>query len=239
MAAMKSEMEDVKTKTSAEHLSKEIQRIVGSAAVRGSSAPPRTSTQIGQENLFCGPRKDLPSYDQRKTDIIYASDKLNMTFNGKIESGDALDLAKKTIENQGPLDAPIEIAEVNHAGDSTRIVIKLGKTATKKASQNRTAARNKWSPLDPATGRPTMSLSDDDLNEVKVKMYSPIWMKYYFDPLYEVKTLYVNQQQVNADEVRVDTKRQMLFHGDDALAVLRFDGSVMLTSFLMNKNVSA
>ena len=109
MAAMKSEMEDMKTKTSDEHLSKEIQRIVGSAAVRGSSAPPRTSTQIGQENLFCGPRKDLPSYDQRKKDIIYASDKLNMTFKGKIESGDALDLAKKTIENQGLLDARLRL----------------------------------------------------------------------------------------------------------------------------------
>ena len=162
-----------------------------------------------------------------------------MTFQSKIDLEAALDTVKKTIEDKGPLDAPIEIAEVNHEGDSTRIVIKFGKTATKKASQNRTAARNKWSPLDPATGRPTMSLSDDDLNEVKVKMYSPIWMKHYFDPLYEVKTLYVNQHQVNADEVRVDTKRQMLFHGDDALAVLRFDGSVMLTSFLMNQNVSA
>ena len=93
--------------------------------------------------------------------------------------------------------------------------------------------------MDLATGRPTQSLTDDDLQVVKVKMYSPIWMKYYLDPLYEVKTLYVNQHQVNSDEVRVDTKRQMLFHGDDALAVLRFDGSVMLTSFLMNKNVSA
>ena len=162
-----------------------------------------------------------------------------MTFEGKIESDVALETVKKTIVDQGPLDAPIEIAEVNHEGDSTRIVIKFGKTATKKASQNRTAARNKWSPLDPATGRPTQSLTDDDLHVVKVKMYSPIWMKYYFDPLYEVKTLYVNQHQVNSNEVRVDTKRQMLFHGDDALAVLRFDGSVMLTTFLMNKNMSA
>ena len=93
--------------------------------------------------------------------------------------------------------------------------------------------------MDPSTGRPTQSLTDDDLQVVKVKMYSPIWMKYYLDPLYEVKTLYVNQQQVNADEVRVDTKRQMLFHGDDALAVLRFDGSVVLTPFLMKKNMSS
>ena len=162
-----------------------------------------------------------------------------MTFEGKIESDVALETVKKTIVDQGPLDAPIEIAEVNQEGNNARIVIKFGKTSTKKASQNRTAARNGWSTLDPSTGRPTQSLTDDDLNEVKVKMYSPIWMKYYFDPLYEVKTLYVNQHQVNADEVRVDTKRQMLFHGDDALAVLRFDGSVMLTSFLMNKNVSA
>ena len=162
-----------------------------------------------------------------------------MTFEGKIESDVALETVKKTIVDQGPLDAPIEIAEVNQEGNNARIVIKFGKTSTKKASQNRTAARNKWSPLDPSTSRPIQSLTDDDLNEVKFKMYSPIWMKYYFDPLYEVKTLYVNQQQVNADEVRVDTKRQMLFHGDDALAVLRFDGSVMLTSFLMNKNVSA
>ena len=64
-------------------------------------------------------------------------------------------------------------------------------------------------------------------------------MKQYFEPLYEVKTLYVNQHQVNADELRVDTKRQMLFHGDDALAVLRFDGSVVLTPFLLKKSVSA
>ena len=58
-----------------------------------------------------------------------------MTFQGKIGSDVALDTVKKTIEDQGPLDAPIEIAEVNHEGDSTRIVIKFGKTTTKKATR--------------------------------------------------------------------------------------------------------
>ena len=68
LAAIKSEVSDMKTKTSDENLTKEIQRIIGSAAVRGSSAALLTTAQMGQENLFCGPRKDFPSYDRgRKT----------------------------------------------------------------------------------------------------------------------------------------------------------------------------
>jgi len=240
MAAMKSEMEDMKTKTSDEHLSKEIQRIVGSAAVRGSSAPPPSaSAQIGQENLFCGPRKNLPSYDLRKKDIIYASDKLNMIFDGKIEPDKAMEAVKQTIKDQGPIEAEISVAEVNHEGSNTRIVIKFEKTSTAKASQNRTASRNQWSPIDALTGRPKQTLTDDDLVEVKVTMYSPSWMKDYYDPLYEIKTMYTNQFSVDSSEVRVDKKRNLLLHGSDALAVLRFDGSVLLTPFLMKKNMSS
>ena len=80
-----------------------------------------------------------------------------MTFEGKIESDVALETVKKTIVDQGPLEAQIIVAEANHEGDNTRIGIKFEKTSTKKAPQNRTAARNKWSPLDPTTGRPTES----------------------------------------------------------------------------------
>ena len=83
------------------------------------------------------------------------------------------------------------------------------------------------------------TLTDDDLNEVKVTMYSPSWMKDNYDPLYEIKTLYTNQFSVDSSEVRVDKKRNLLFHGSDALAVLRFDGSVVLTPFLMKKNMSS
>ena len=240
LASIKSEVSDMKTKTSEEHLTKEINRIIGSAAVRGSSAPPPSaSAQIGQENLFCGPRKNLPSYDQRKKDIIYASDKLNMIFDGKIEPDKAMEVVKQTIKDQGPIEAEISVAEVNHEGSNTRIVIKFEKTSTAKASQNRTAARNKWSPIDAVTGRPKQTLTDDDLSEVKVTMYSPSWMKDYYDPLYEIKTMYTNQFSVDSSEVRVDKRRNLLLHGSDALAVLRFDGSVVLTPFLMKKNMSS
>ena len=239
LASIKSKVSDMKTKTSDENFTKEIQRIIGSAAVRGSSAPPRTSAQIGQENLFCGPRKNLPSYDQRKKDIIYASDKLNMIFDGKIEPDKAMEVVKQTIKDQGPIEAEISVAEVNHEGSNTRIVIKFEKTSTAKASQNRTAARNKWSPIDAVTGRPKQTLTDDDLSEVKVTMYSPSWMKDYYDPLYEIKTMYTNQFSVDSSEVRVDKRRNLLLHGSDALAVLRFDGSVVLTPFLMKKNMSS
>ena len=241
LASIKSEVSDMKTKTSEEHLTKEINRIIGSAAVRGSSAPPppSASAQIGQENLFCGPRKNLPSYDQRKKDIIYASDKLNMIFDGKIEPDKAMETVKQTIKDQGPIEAEISVAEVNHEGSNTRIVIKFEKTSTAKASQNRTAARNQWSPIDALTGRPKQTLTDDDLSEVKVTMYSPSWMKDYYDPLYEIKTMYTNQFSVDSSEVRVDKRRNLLLHGSDALAVLRFDGSVVLTPFLMKKNMSS
>ena len=68
LASIKAEVSDMKTKTSDEHLTKETQRIIGSAAVRGSSAALLTTAQMGQENLFCGPRKGFPSYDRgRKT----------------------------------------------------------------------------------------------------------------------------------------------------------------------------
>ena len=234
----------MKTKTSEENLTKEIKRLIdeapakGSAAVRGTSAPPRSIAPTDQENLFCGPRK-LPSYDQRKKDIIYASDKLNMIFEGKIESDKAMETVERAIKDQGPLEAKISIADVHHEVNKTRIVVKFEKTSTMKASQNRTAARNKWSPIDSATGRPTYPLTDDDLSEVKVSMFSPAWMKEYYDPLYEIKTMYTNQFSVDSGEVRIDKKRNLLLHGTDALAVLRFDGSVVLTPFLLKKNVSA
>ena len=160
----------------------------------GAFAPLRSVAPTDQENLFCGPRK-LPSYDQRKKDIIYASDKLSMIFEGKAESGEAMEKVEQAIKDQGPLEAQISAAEVLHEGNNTRIVAKFEKTSTMKASQNRTAARNKWSPIDPSTGRPTQILTDDNLSEVKVTkgMYSPSWMKAYYDPLYEIKTMYVHQ----------------------------------------------
>lgn len=231
LAAFKSEIEDMKAKI-------DEAPAKGSAAVRGASAPPRSIAPTDQENLFCGPRK-LPSYDQRKKDIIYASDKLNMIFEGKIESDKAMETVERAIKDQGPLEAKISIAEVHHEVNKTRIVVKFEKTSTMKASQNRTAARNKWSPIDSATGRPTYPLTDDDLSEVKVSMFSPAWMKEYYDPLYEIKTMYTNQFSVDSGEVRIDKKRNLLLHGTDALAVLRFDGSVVLTPFLLKKNVSA
>ena len=64
-------------------------------------------------------------------------------------------------------------------------------------------------------------------------------MKAYYDPLYEIKTMYTSQLSVDSTEVRVDKKRNLLLHGSDALAVLRFDGSVVLTPFLMKKNMSS
>ena len=51
--------------------------------------------------------------------------------------------------------------------------------------------------------------------------------------------MYTNQFSVDSSEVRVDKKRNLLLHGTDALAVLRFDGSVVLTPFLLKKSVSA
>ena len=118
-----------------------------------------------------------------------------MIFEGKIERDQAMEKVEQTIKDQGPIDAQLSVAEVHHDGTNTRIVIKFEKTSTAKASQNRTAARNKWSPIDPSTGRPTQILTDDNLSEVKVTkgMYSPSWMKAYYDPLYEIKTMYVHQ----------------------------------------------
>ena len=162
-----------------------------------------------------------------------------MIFEGKIERDQAMEKVEQTIKDQGPIDAQLSVAEVHHDGTNTRIVIKFEKTSTAKASQNRTAARNMWSPIDPSTGRPKQTLTDDDLSEGKVTMYSPSWMKDYYDPLYEIKTMYTNQFSVDSSEVRVDKRRNLLLHGSDALAVLRFDGSVVLTPFLMNKNMSA
>ena len=162
-----------------------------------------------------------------------------MIFEGKIESDQAMETVEQTSKDQGPLVAQISAAKIHHEGSNTRIVIKFEKTSTAKASQNRTAARNKWSPIDPSTGRPTQILTDDNLSEVKVTMYSPSWMKAYYDPLYEIKTQYTNQFSVDSSEVRVDKKRNLLLHGSDALAVLRFDGSVLLTPFLMKKNMSS
>ena len=72
-----------------------------------------------------------------------------MTFEGKIESDVALETVKKTIVDQGPLDAPIEIAEVNQEGNNARIVIKFGKTTTKKATriaQQRATSGVLWTP---------------------------------------------------------------------------------------------
>ena len=162
-----------------------------------------------------------------------------MIFEGKVESGEAMEKVEQAIKDQGPLEAQISVAEVHHEGNKTRIVIKFEKTSTMKASQNRTAARNKWSPIDPSTGRPTQTITDDDLAEVKVSMFSPAWMKEYYDPLYEIKTMYTNRFSVDSGEVRIDKKRNLLLHGTDALAVLRFDGSVVLTPFLLMKSVSA
>ena len=51
--------------------------------------------------------------------------------------------------------------------------------------------------------------------------------------------MYTNQFSVDSSEVRVDKKRNLLLRGSDALAVLRFDGSVVLTPFLMKKNMSS
>ena len=89
LAAIKSEVDDMMTKSSEENLTKESKRIIGessvggSAAVRSSSAPPSSAAKT---NLFCGPR-NLPSFEQRKKvmNIVYASDKLNMFFEDKIE----------------------------------------------------------------------------------------------------------------------------------------------------------
>ena len=91
-----------------------------------------------------------------------------MIFEGKIERDQAMEKVEQTIKDQGPIDAQLSVAEVHHDGTNTRIVIKFEKTSTAKASQNRTAARNMWSPIDPSTGRPKQTLTDDDLNEVKV-----------------------------------------------------------------------
>ena len=170
-----------------------------------------------------------------------------MIFEGKIESDKAMETVERAIKDQGPLEAKISIADVHHEVNKTRIVVKFEKTSTMKASQNRTAARNKWSPIDPSSGRPidpspgrpTQTLTDDDLAEVKVSMFSPAWMKEYYDPLYEIKTMYTNQFSVDSSEVRVDKRRNLLLHGSDALAVLRFDGSVVLTPFLIKKNMSS
>ena len=144
-----------------------------------------------------------------------------------------------TIKEEGPLDAPISVAEVHNAGklDGTRTFIKFAKSSTLKASQMRTAARNRWSPLD-ANGRPTQTLTDDELREVKVTMFLPGWMKEYIQPLKDVTEMYCAQHSVDWSEVRVDTKRQLVTHGDDVLAVLRFDGSCVLTPFIMNKQVA-
>ena len=142
-----------------------------------------------------------------------------------------------TIKEEGPLDAPISVAEVHDAGNGTRIVIKFEKSSTMKASQRRTTARNRWSPLD-ANGRPTQQLTDVDLREVKVTMCSPGWIKEYIQPLKDVKEMYCAQHSVDWSEVRVDSKRQLVTHGDDVLAVLRFDGSCMPTPFIMNKQVA-
>ena len=102
-----------------------------------------------------------------------------MIFEGKIESDQAMETVEQTSKDQGPLVAQISAAKIHHEGSNARIVIKFEKTSTAKASQNRTAARNKWSPIDPSTGRPTQILTDDNLSEVKVTkgMYSPSWMK--------------------------------------------------------------
>ena len=91
-----------------------------------------------------------------------------MIFEGKIESDKAMETVERAIKHQGPLEAKIRIADVHHEVNKARIVVKFEKTSTMKASQNRTAARNKWSPIDAATGRPTYPLTDDDLSEVKV-----------------------------------------------------------------------
>ena len=76
------------------------------------------------------------------------------------------------------------------------------------------------------------------LREVKVTMFLPGWMKEYIQPLKDVTEMYCAQHSVDWSEVRVDTKRQLVTHGDDVLAVLRFDGSCMPTPFIMNKQVA-
>ena len=143
---------------------------------------------------------------------------------------------KEAIRKLGASEAAISIAEIHASSKNTRVVIQFEKSATKKASQLRTEARNKWSPMD-ASGKVTHSLRDGDGHEIRVRMFSPEWMKEYNQPLYELKSMYSAQYAVEEREVRVDTKRGTVMHGDNILAVRRFDGAVMLSPYIMSRGI--
>ena len=58
---------------------------------------PTQPSSTAQEHIFSGPLK-LPNPEQRKKDVIDASDKVNMWFSAKIESKDAaFDKVKEAI----------------------------------------------------------------------------------------------------------------------------------------------
>ena len=79
-------------------------------------------------------------------------------------------------------------------------------------------------------------MRDTNDKEIKVKMYYPEWTHAYNQPLYELKKLYCTQFSVAENEVSVDAKdRGTVMHGENVLAVRRFDGAVVPSPFLLNR----
>ena len=213
----------------------------GNKTVTGNTRGPTQPKTEEEVPLFSGPIP-LPSLEQRKQDILYASNKLNMYFPGTISGKDdaakratALGKVLAAVQHEGTRESPLTVADVKPAGADTRVVVQFEKSATKKASQLRTEARNRWSPMD-GHGNKTHLLRDTDGKEIKVKMYSPEWTNVYNQPLYELKSHYCAQFSVPENEVHVDAKKRgMVMHGENVLAVRRFDGAVVASPYLMKK----
>ena len=69
--------------------------------------------------------------------------------------------------------------------------------------------------------------------EVQVKMAYPPFLAEYHGPLYDFKKEFVERVGINARDVWVNTQKKMVMYkkggNDIILAILRFDGSVVLT----------
>ena len=238
---LKSEVAKVSTDVEAkmkdlvhEEVAKQVEA-VKSSMTRSSSVPatskaaPASRTHEQKFKLYCGPR-DLPSLEDRKKQTIWASDKLHLYFPGKIEEPDASAAVLQAIEHEGMQPSQITVDTVKPMANSTRITVKFDKGLDTKASTLRTEARNRWSPM--IHGKVTHSLLHDG-ETVQVKMAYPPFLAEYHGPLYDFKKEFVERVGINARDVWVNTQKKMVMYkkggNDIILAILRFDGSVVLT----------
>ena len=208
---------------------------VKSSMTRSSSVPatskaaPASRTHEQKFKLYCGPR-DLPSLEDRKKQTIWASDKLHLHFPAKIEPPDAYAAVLQAIEHEGMQPSQITVDTVKPKANSTRITVQFDKGLDTKASTLRTEARNRWSPM--INGKVTHTLLHDG-EPVQVKMAYPPFLAEYHGPLYDFKKEFVERVGLNARDVWVNTQKKVVMYkkngNDTILAILRFDGSVVLT----------